>query len=109
MKEMSKEIFGCAAEPCVRNFLLCFSHVSFVQAASVKDVRILQCHGECDMMIPLQFGEMTHAKLRSFVNTAMLEFIPFAGLSHSSSSEVLCAALCLRSTFTLQLKKLISL
>lgn len=85
-----------------------FLYVSFVQAASIKDVPILQCHGDCDIMIPLQFGQMTHAKLCSFVDPTGLEFMCFTGLGHCSSPEVLYSAwsaLCSNRTITWHLKK----
>lgn len=67
-------------------------HQSFPSASSGhKNLPILQCHGEMDFMIPVQFGDMTAKKLQSIVNPHMVTFKTYAGLSHSSSSQEMAA------------------
>lgn len=55
-----------------------------------KNLPILQCHGEVDAMIPVQFGAMTAEKLKSIVNPHLITFKTYPGLSHSSSPQVIC-------------------
>lgn len=63
-------------------------HKTFPSAASSnKNIPILQCHGDCDFMIPLEFGLMTHGKLMSMVNPGLVDFKPYPGLAHCSSAE----------------------
>uniref|UniRef100_A0A3Q3VK02 palmitoyl-protein hydrolase n=1 Tax=Mola mola TaxID=94237 RepID=A0A3Q3VK02_MOLML len=67
-------------------------HKSFPSALSGhKNVPILQCHGEIDMMIPLQFGAMTAKKLESLVSPQMLTFKTFPRLPHSSCPQEMAA------------------
>ncbi|XP_029370426.1 acyl-protein thioesterase 2 [Echeneis naucrates] len=62
-------------------------HKTFPSAASSgKNFPILQCHGEMDMVIPVQYGAMTAEKLKSIVNPQMITFKTYPGLPHSSSS-----------------------
>ena len=64
--------------------------VFFLQASSGnKNIPILQCHGEMDPMIPVQFGAMTAEKLKSIVNPQMITFKTYPGLLHSSCPQVL--------------------
>lgn len=64
--------------------------MSVPQASSGnKNLPILQCHGEMDAMIPVQFGAMTAEKLKSIVNPQMITFKTFPGLPHSSCPQVL--------------------
>lgn len=84
-----------------------FLRVPVVQAASSnKNIPIMQCHGERDFMIPLEFGVMTHGKLKSIVNPDLVDFKAWPGLAHCSSPEVLYStrSSCLNSTFTWHLK-----
>ncbi|XP_078480682.1 LOW QUALITY PROTEIN: acyl-protein thioesterase 2-like [Lampetra planeri] len=52
-----------------------------------KNIPILQCHGEMDVMIPLQFGNMTAEKLKSIVNPQMITFKTYPGLPHMSCPQ----------------------
>uniref|UniRef100_A0A4W5KPW0 palmitoyl-protein hydrolase n=1 Tax=Hucho hucho TaxID=62062 RepID=A0A4W5KPW0_9TELE len=66
-------------------------HKSFPQAASTsgnRDMPILQCHGEMDPMIPVQFGAMTAEKLKIIVNPQKITFRTYPGLMHSSCPQV---------------------
>ncbi|MEQ2158534.1 hypothetical protein GOODEAATRI_013354, partial [Goodea atripinnis] len=77
-------------------FLLCIMQVRqfwvfclFLQASSGnKNIPILQCHGEMDMMIPVQFGAMTAEKLKFIVNPQMVTFKTYPGIPHSSCPQV---------------------
>uniref|UniRef100_A0A667YVF6 palmitoyl-protein hydrolase n=1 Tax=Myripristis murdjan TaxID=586833 RepID=A0A667YVF6_9TELE len=65
-------------------------HRSFQSATSAsgyKNVPILQCHGEMDIMIPMQFGAMTAEKLKTIVNPQMITFKTYPGLQHSSCPQ----------------------
>lgn len=63
-------------------------HKTFPSASSgTKNLPILQCHGEKDFMIPVQFGAMTAEKLRSIVNPQLITFKTYPGLLHSSCPE----------------------
>ncbi|CAM9328095.1 unnamed protein product [Lampetra planeri] len=53
-----------------------------------KNIPILQCHGEMDVMIPLQFGNMTAEKLKSIVNPQMITFKTYPGASSHVLSSV---------------------
>uniref|UniRef100_A0A8C1RC82 palmitoyl-protein hydrolase n=2 Tax=Cyprinus carpio TaxID=7962 RepID=A0A8C1RC82_CYPCA len=62
-------------------------HKTFPQAASGsgnKGTPILQCHGEMDPMIPVQFGAMTAEKLKTIVSPQNVTFRTYPGLMHSS-------------------------
>ncbi|XP_037687513.1 acyl-protein thioesterase 1-like [Choloepus didactylus] len=39
-----------------------------------KDMSILQCHGNCDPLVPLMFGSLTAEKLKTLVNPANVTF-----------------------------------
>uniref|UniRef100_A0AAQ4PJ50 palmitoyl-protein hydrolase n=1 Tax=Gasterosteus aculeatus aculeatus TaxID=481459 RepID=A0AAQ4PJ50_GASAC len=56
-----------------------------------KNIPILQCHGEMDVMIPVHFGAMTAEKLKGIVNPQMITFKTYPGLSHSSSPQEMAA------------------
>jgi len=46
---------------------------------------ILQCHGECDPVVPFKFGELTSQLLKQFIPN--IEFKSYRDLSHSSNDE----------------------
>ncbi|XP_037685010.1 acyl-protein thioesterase 1-like isoform X1 [Choloepus didactylus] len=48
-----------------------------------KDISILQCHGDCDPLVPLMFGSLTTEKLKTLVNPANVAFKIYGGLMHS--------------------------
>ncbi|XP_058475382.1 acyl-protein thioesterase 2 [Solea solea] len=63
-------------------------HSSFpLGSGGSKNLPILQCHGEMDDMIPMQFGAMTAAKLKSIVNPHLITFNTYPGLSHCSCPQ----------------------
>ncbi|XP_041811826.1 acyl-protein thioesterase 2 [Chelmon rostratus] len=67
-------------------------HKSFPSASSGnKNLPILQCHGEVDAMIPVQFGAMTAEKLKSIVNPQMITFKTYPRLPHSSCPQEMAA------------------
>uniref|UniRef100_A0A8C5BAT4 palmitoyl-protein hydrolase n=1 Tax=Gadus morhua TaxID=8049 RepID=A0A8C5BAT4_GADMO len=69
-------------------------HKTFPQAASGsgnKNTPILQCHGEMDPMIPVQFGALTFEKLKSIVNHDKISFKTYPGLLHSSCPQEMAA------------------
>uniref|UniRef100_A0A3Q1H7J3 palmitoyl-protein hydrolase n=1 Tax=Anabas testudineus TaxID=64144 RepID=A0A3Q1H7J3_ANATE len=67
-------------------------HKSFPLASSGnKNLPILQCHGEMDVMIPVQFGAMTSEKLKCLVNPHNITFKTYPGLPHSSCPQEMAA------------------
>ncbi|XP_024920978.1 acyl-protein thioesterase 2 isoform X2 [Cynoglossus semilaevis] len=67
-------------------------HSSFPSASNGhKNIPILQCHGETDIMIPVQFGALTAEKLKSIVNPQMVTFKTYPGLSHCSCPQEMIA------------------
>ncbi|XP_056438198.1 acyl-protein thioesterase 2 [Gadus macrocephalus] len=69
-------------------------HKTFPQAASGsgnKNTPILQCHGEMDPMIPVQFGALTFEKLKSIVSHDKISFKTYPGLLHSSCPQEMAA------------------
>ncbi|XP_068189616.1 acyl-protein thioesterase 2 [Antennarius striatus] len=63
-------------------------HQSFPSASSGHtNLPILQCHGEMDTVVPLQFGAMTAEKLKTIVNPHVLTFKTYRNLPHSSCPQ----------------------
>ncbi|XP_042725614.1 acyl-protein thioesterase 1 [Lagopus muta] len=62
---------------------------SFVQGAVGvnKEIPVLQCHGDCDPLVPLMFGSLTVEKLKSMINPANITFRTYSGMMHSSCIE----------------------
>ncbi|XP_006871913.1 PREDICTED: acyl-protein thioesterase 1 isoform X2 [Chrysochloris asiatica] len=52
-----------------------------------KDIPILQCHGDCDPLVPLMFGSLTVEKLKTLVNPANVTFKTYEGMMHSSCKQ----------------------
>lgn len=48
---------------------------------------MLQCHGDCDPVVPFKWGQMTASMLKTLVKDP--EFKSYRGLMHSSSDEEL--------------------
>jgi len=47
---------------------------------------IIQCHGDCDPIVPLKWGQLTASILKSFTKNSELK--TYRGLMHSSSDMV---------------------
>ncbi|XP_026817282.1 acyl-protein thioesterase 1-like [Rhopalosiphum maidis] len=63
-------------------------HKTFPAAAiSNKDMPIMQCHGDCDPIVPLKWGQLTASILKSFAKNTELK--TYRGLMHSSSDAEL--------------------
>ncbi|XP_074002620.1 acyl-protein thioesterase 1 isoform X4 [Numenius arquata] len=52
-----------------------------------KEIAVLQCHGDCDPLVPLMFGSLTVEKLKSMINPANVTFRTYSGMMHSSCVE----------------------
>lgn len=50
-------------------------------------LQILQCHGDCDPVVPFKWGQMTASVLKTLFNEP--EFKSYRGMMHSSSDEEL--------------------
>ena len=61
-------------------------HRNFPQAAneSAKDLAVLQCHGELDPMVPIQFDALTAERLQSGVTAARVQVKTYPVIMHSS-------------------------
>ncbi|KAH0517617.1 Acyl-protein thioesterase 1 [Microtus ochrogaster] len=53
-----------------------------------RDISILQCHGDCDPLVPLMFGSLTVEKLKALVNPSNVTFKIYEGMMHSSCQQV---------------------
>ncbi|XP_069477150.1 acyl-protein thioesterase 1 isoform X3 [Ambystoma mexicanum] len=63
---------------------------SFPQASTSsvnKDIPVLQCHGDCDQLVPLMFGSITFEKLKNIINPANVQFKTYSGMMHSSCNQ----------------------
>lgn len=61
-------------------------HKQFPSAAiNNKDIPFLQCHGDCDPIVPYKWGQMTASLLKQFLKH--FEFKTYRGMMHSSSDE----------------------
>jgi lysophospholipase-2 len=61
---------------------------TFLLKAAVgnKNMPIIQCHGDCDPIVPLKWGQLTASILKSFAKNTELK--TYRGLMHSSSDTV---------------------
>lgn len=50
-----------------------------------KSIPILQCHGDCDPLVPYKWGQMTTQVIRKFA--PQLEFKTYRGMTHSSCEQ----------------------
>lgn len=69
--------------------LSCWLPMNKSAASWIKnvDVPVLQCHGDCDPVVPFKWGQMTSALMKKTFRSH--EFKTFQGLGHSSSAEEL--------------------
>jgi lysophospholipase-2 len=58
----------------------------FQEAIGNKDTPLLQCHGDCDPMVPYRWGQMTASLLKQFMTQT--EFKTYRGMMHTSCEEV---------------------
>lgn len=54
-----------------------------------RDISILQCHGDCDFLVPLTFASLTAEKLKTLVNPANVTFKTYEGMMHGSCQQVI--------------------
>ncbi|XP_035293203.1 acyl-protein thioesterase 1-like isoform X1 [Cricetulus griseus] len=52
-----------------------------------RDISILQCHGDCDPLVPLMFGSLTVEKLKALVNPSNVTFKVYEGMVHRSCQQ----------------------
>ncbi|KAF4524827.1 hypothetical protein B566_EDAN013987 [Ephemera danica] len=55
-------------------------------AAGNTDIPYIQCHGDCDPVVPYKWGQMTASVLKTFLKGS--EFKTYRGMMHGSSDEV---------------------
>ncbi|XP_053104703.1 acyl-protein thioesterase 1 isoform X2 [Hemicordylus capensis] len=52
-----------------------------------KDIPIIQCHGDCDPLVPLMFGSLTSGRLKTMLHPSNITFKTYSGMMHSSCIE----------------------
>ncbi|XP_043462460.1 acyl-protein thioesterase 1-like [Leptopilina heterotoma] len=57
------------------------------EAIGNKETHLLQCHGDCDPIVPYKWGQLTATAMKQFMTNT--EFKTYRGLMHSSSDEEL--------------------
>lgn len=65
-------------------------HKDFPKASAADrtpTLPVLQCHGDCDPVVPFKWGQLTSTLLKKFLPKH--EFKTFSGLGHSSSQDEL--------------------
>ncbi|KAL2736713.1 acyl-protein thioesterase 1-like [Vespula maculifrons] len=55
------------------------------EALGNKNTPLLQCHGDCDPIVPYKWGQMTASLLKQFMSQT--EFKTYRGMMHTSSEE----------------------
>uniref|UniRef100_A0A2K5Q3S7 Acyl-protein thioesterase 1 n=1 Tax=Cebus imitator TaxID=2715852 RepID=A0A2K5Q3S7_CEBIM len=73
--------------PSKRIILQGFSQGGGPISGTNRDISILQCHGDCDPLVPLMFGSLTVEKLKTLVNPANVTFKTYEGMMHSSCQQ----------------------
>ncbi|MBZ3882969.1 Transcription elongation factor A protein 1 [Sciurus carolinensis] len=58
-----------------------------------RDISVLQCHGDCDPLVPLMFGSLTVEKLKTLVNPANVTFKIYEGMMHCSCQQLVFCCL----------------
>jgi len=58
----------------------------FQEAIGNRNTPLLQCHGDCDPIVPYRWGQMTASLLKQFMTQT--EFKTYRGMMHASSEEV---------------------
>lgn len=54
-----------------------------------KTVPVIQCHGDQDFVVPLQWGQLSASMMSKFLDKSSFHFKVYPGLSHSSSKAEL--------------------
>ncbi|XP_017773417.1 PREDICTED: acyl-protein thioesterase 1 [Nicrophorus vespilloides] len=63
-------------------------HKSFPKEMKTSnELQVLQCHGDCDPVVPYKWGQMTASILKTMLKSP--EFRTYGGLMHTSSEEEL--------------------
>lgn len=62
------------------------SMITQQDALGNKNVPVLQCHGDCDPIVPYKWGQMTASLLKQFMTNT--EFKTYQGMMHTSCEEV---------------------
>jgi len=58
-------------------------------ASDTTNTPVLQCHGDCDPVVPYKFGQLTSGLLKKFLPNAV--FKSYNGMMHSSCDEEMSA------------------
>ncbi|KAG8036913.1 hypothetical protein G9C98_004235 [Cotesia typhae] len=56
-----------------------------INAVGNKNIPVLQCHGDCDPIVPYKWGQMTASLLKQFMS--QVKFKTYSGMMHSSCDQ----------------------
>lgn len=60
-------------------------------ATGVKGVKVVQCHGDEDMVVRESWGKLSHQKMNTFLTNPSPTYMLFEGMGHSANEEELDA------------------
>lgn len=81
-----KKLAGVVALSC---WLPLHKKVPAMISESNKSLPVIQCHGDADFVVPVQWGSMSSQVMSTFLDKSTYHFKIYTGLSHSSSSAEL--------------------
>ncbi|XP_062040697.1 acyl-protein thioesterase 1-like [Lepus europaeus] len=82
---IQQKLVGVTALSCW--LLLWASFPQGLVSGANRDISILQCHRDCNPLIPLMFGSLTMQKLNTLLNLASVTFKAYEGMRHSSCQQ----------------------
>jgi lysophospholipase-2 len=81
-----KKLAGVVALSC---WLPLNKKVPTIISESNKSLPVIQCHGDADFVVPVQWGTMSSKVMSTFLDKSLYNFKIYSGLGHSSSSAEL--------------------
>lgn len=68
--------------------LIILDQLWFICQAAIGNTgtHIIQCHGDCDPVVPFKFGQITSSLIKKFA--VNIEFKTYPGMMHTSCDEV---------------------
>jgi lysophospholipase-2 len=81
-----KKLAGIVALSC---WLPLHRQVPALVSEPNKSLPVIQCHGDADFVVPVQWGAISSEILSTFLDKSNYQFKIYSGLSHSSSSAEL--------------------
>ena len=77
-----KKLAGVVALSC---WLPLHKKVPALISEDNKSLPVIQCHGDADFVVPVQWGAMSSQVMSTFLDKSTYNFKIYSGLSHSSS------------------------